>query len=111
MNKILLNEQLTKWLLLKRRHNVHHGLLKSNRICRLANQIWKRFTSINSRMAQEIYGTVFDEGRNGTTKNIRGKHRSFKKSSAVLMCFVQLMVPTWNILNMARKKLGYTRVV
>ena len=30
MNKILLNEPLTKWLLLKRRHSVYRGLLKPN---------------------------------------------------------------------------------
>ena len=32
MNKILLNERLTKWLLLKRRHSVYYSLLKPNRI-------------------------------------------------------------------------------
>ena len=30
MNKILLNEPLTKWLLLERRHSAFHGLLKPN---------------------------------------------------------------------------------
>ena len=29
-NKILLNEPLTKWLLLKKRHSAYHGLLKPN---------------------------------------------------------------------------------
>ena len=47
MNKILLNEPLTKWLLLKRRYSVYHGLSKPNRICRLSEtseQVWKRST-------------------------------------------------------------------
>ena len=70
MNKILLNEPLAKWLLLKRRHSAYHGLLKPNRICRLGE---------TSELSMEEYppsrpsirawhkkfmetGTVFDKG-------------------------------------------------
>ena len=36
MNKTLLNESLTKWLHLKRRHSAYRGSVKPNRICRLS---------------------------------------------------------------------------
>ena len=70
MNKILLNELLAKWLLLKRRYSVYHGLLKPNRICKLSGSKYGRDPpsrpSIRAwhKKFMEI-GTVFDKGRNG----------------------------------------------
>ena len=71
MNKILLNEPLTKWLLLKRRHSVYHGLLKPNRICRLSEtselSMGRDPPSRPSIRAwhKKFMETVFDKGRSG----------------------------------------------
>ena len=57
MNKILLNEPLTKWLLLKRRHSVYHGLLKPNRICRLSETSELSMEDIHRHVHQFVHGT------------------------------------------------------
>ncbi|KAF3421480.1 hypothetical protein E2986_13598 [Frieseomelitta varia] len=64
MNKILLNEPLTKWLLLKRRHSVYHGLLKPNRICRfIVNETSELSMEEIHRHVHQFVQTVFDKGR------------------------------------------------
>ncbi|KAK9299241.1 hypothetical protein QLX08_007686 [Tetragonisca angustula] len=57
MNKILLNEPLTKWLLLERRHSVRHGLLKPNRICRLDETSEPSMEEIHRHVHQFVHGT------------------------------------------------------
>ena len=52
-------------------------------------------------MAREIYGDrdSVRQRKEWTIKNIRRKHRSFKKSSTVSMCFVQLMLSIQRCVN------------
>ena len=57
MNKILLNESLTKWLLLERRHSVYHGLLKPNWICRLGETSELSMEEIHRHVHRFVHGT------------------------------------------------------
>ena len=57
MNKILLNEPLTKWLNLKRIHSVYHSLLKPNRICRLGETSERSMEEIHRHVHQFVHGT------------------------------------------------------
>ena len=71
MNKILLNEPLTKWLLLKRRYSVYYDLLKPHRICRLSETSELKYgrdppsrPSIRAWRKKFMEAeTVFDKGR------------------------------------------------
>ena len=70
MNKILLNEPLTKWLHLERRHSVYHDLLKPNRICRNFRTKYGRDPPSRPSIRAwhkkfMVTGTVFDKGRSG----------------------------------------------
>ena len=55
MDKILLNEPFTKWLLVKRRHSVYHGLLKLNRICRLGETLELSMEKIHRHVHQFVH--------------------------------------------------------
>ena len=55
-NKILLNEPFAKWLLVKRRHNVHHGLLKPNRICSRGETSELSVREIHRRVHRFVHG-------------------------------------------------------
>ena len=57
INRIQLNEPHTKWLLLKRKQNVYHGLLKSNRICRLDETSELSMKEIHRHFHQFVHGT------------------------------------------------------
>ena len=57
INKILLNELITEWLLLKRRHSVYHGLLKPNQICRLSETSELSIEEIHRHVYQFVHGT------------------------------------------------------
>ena len=57
MNKILLNEPFTKWLLLERRHSAYHGLLKPIRICRFGETSELSMEEIHRHVHQFVHGT------------------------------------------------------
>ena len=57
MNKILLNELITKWLLLKKTHSMYHGLLKPNRIYRFSETSELSMEEIHRHVYQFVHGT------------------------------------------------------
>ena len=108
VNKILLNEPLTKWLLLKKRYSAYHGLLKPNRICRFSETSELSMEEIHRHVHQFVRGArnLWRQGQCLIKEVDDQEHRSCKKSSNVLMCFVQLMVPLYRCIKWGKKNLN-----
>ena len=86
MIKILLNEPLTKWLLLKRRHSVYHGLSKPNQICRRSETSEQSMEEIHRHVHQFMHGTrnSWRERQCSIKKGVDDQEHPRKPSSIVL---------------------------
>ena len=79
---------------------MYRGLTKPNRICRLGETSELSVQEIHRHVRQFVHGTrnlwrqgtVFDKGRSERIKNIRGKHRSCKKSSSSVNNYFLLFI-------------------
>ena len=113
MNKILLNESLTIWLLRKRRHSVYRGLLKPNRICRLivSETLELSMEEIHRHVRQFVHGKKnlqrqgqcsIKEGRPRTSEENIDRIRN--RVSSWCASYDSLMMPIQRCIKWGKKK-------
>ena len=76
MNEILLNETLTKWLLLEKRHSVYNGLLKPNWLRRFSETSELSMKEIHRHVHQFVHGTrnLWRQGQCSIKEEVDDQH-------------------------------------